>query len=272
VPRRHYIIYADESDRRGIRYSNFFGGVLLRSSDRQSINDILIQKKAQLGLIRELKWQYVDASNVDRYIAFMDEYFSFVSTGRLKVRIMFTDNNHIVSGLERRHFEQQYFLLYYQFIKHAFGIRYCNPNALDRVYFSVLPDRIPDSEEKTEEFRNYLSRATNSAVLKDRNIFIRRDEINDVDSSKHVILQGLDIILGSINSRLNGKLKEKPAGQRIRGKRTRAKERLYKSINQNIRNIYPNFNIGISTGTKGIMENRWHHPYRHWCFASKSND
>ncbi|BCJ87503.1 hypothetical protein skT53_24880 [Effusibacillus dendaii] len=50
------------------------------------------------------------------------------------------------------------------------------------------------------------------------------------------------------------------------GKRTIAKEKLYKHINKRIREIYPNFNIGISAGTKNIHD-RWLHPYRHWLFV-----
>lgn len=66
--------------------------------------------------------------------------------------------------------------------------------------------------------------------------------------------------------RLNEMHKEKPEGQRRRGKRTRAKEALYKHINKRIRAIYPRFNIGVSTGTDGLAMNRWLHPYRHWNF------
>tara|TARA_E500000318_G_scaffold84778_1_gene80634 strand:+ start:310 stop:1158 length:849 start_codon:yes stop_codon:yes gene_type:complete len=265
---RHYIIYADESDKRGRYFSNFFGGVLLNASDRQAISEALQKKKDDLGLNHEVKWQYVDASCVDRYTQFVHLYFEFVSTSRLKTRIMFTQNMMVPNNLERRHHEEQYFLLYYQFIKHAFGIAHCNPNALDRVYFSILPDKIPESAENLERFKSYLSRIPDSSLMRGRNLHIRKSDIADVDSEKHVILQGLDLILGSINSRLNDKFKEKPAGARVRGKRTRAKEKLYKEINRQIREIYPNFNVGVSTGMPNGISDRWSHPYRHWRFTA----
>jgi hypothetical protein len=66
--------------------------------------------------------------------------------------------------------------------------------------------------------------------------------------------------------RLNDSHKEKPEGARLRGKRTIAKEKLYKHINQRIRRIYPGFNIGVNTSTRNEPENRWRDPYRHWLF------
>ena len=88
-----------------------------------------------------------------------------------------------------------------------------------------------------------------------------------MNSHDHDILQCLDIVLGAIQFRLNDKHKQKPAGARRRGKRTIAKERVYRHINLAIRTIRPNFNIGITTGTDGNLSNRWHQPYRHWLFV-----
>jgi hypothetical protein len=68
--------------------------------------------------------------------------------------------------------------------------------------------------------------------------------------------------------RLNNKHKAIPGGKRRRGKRTVAKEKLYKHILRQIETIRPHFNIGISTGQNGDPANRWHHPYRHWNFRA----
>ena len=65
--------------------------------------------------------------------------------------------------------------------------------------------------------------------------------------------------------------KEKMPGTNRRGKRTIAKEKLYKNILKNIRTIYPNFNIGMSTSARGDFSNNWKDPYRHWCFKSKNS-
>lgn len=269
MPKRHYIIYCDESDKKGKYFSNFFGGVLLKTRDQEAIQSLLVEKKAELNLYREIKWQKVTENYLEKYIEFMSYFFSFVATSRLRVRIMFTQNIHRPIGLTKEQLDKQYFLLYYQFIKHAFGIKYSNPNALDRVYFSLVPDQIPDTKEKIEIFRNYLSQIPNSSSMRGSQVFIPREQINDVDSKDHVILQGLDVILGAMSARLNDKFKEKPLNRQTRGKRTIAKEKLYKHINKEIRNIYPRFNIGISTASQNGSADRWHHPYRHWCFVPK---
>jgi len=62
--------------------------------------------------------------------------------------------------------------------------------------------------------------------------------------------------------RLNDKHKEIPQGEKRRGKRTVAKEKLYRTILEEIRRIHPRFNIGVSNGTK-TLEVRWSTPYRH---------
>ena len=81
----------------------------------------------------------------------------------------------------------------------------------------------------------------------------------------------MDIVLGSMAFRLNDLHKVIPEGELQRGKRTIAKEKLYKYINSRIRKIYPGFNIGESTGVFEIGD-RWTHPYRHWKFTPKNKE
>jgi hypothetical protein len=90
--------------------------------------------------------------------------------------------------------------------------------------------------------------------------------VREIESDHSVFMQAIDVVLGAMQFRLNDKHKEKPAGSRRRGKRTVAKERLYKHILTRIRRIRPSFNIGISTGTDKGLQDRWNHPYRHWLF------
>lgn len=266
---KHYIIYADESDKKGRYFSNFFGGVLLAAHEQEPISRELEKVKADLGLTHEVKWQNVDQSCVDRYIEFIQYYFTYVASSRLRVRIMFTQNMRVPKNLEKRHFDDQYFLLYYQFIKHAFGLKYADHNPHQAVFVSILPDKIPDTAERVGRFKDYLCRIPGSAFMRSANLFIPRSSIAEANSEHHVILQGLDLILGSMSSRLNEKLRVKPPGKRLRGKRTVAKEKLYKVINQEIRKIYPNFNVGTGTACHYGPSDRWTHPYRHWLFMPK---
>lgn len=62
---------------------------------------------------------------------------------------------------------------------------------------------------------------------------------------------------------------EKGKGRKRRGKRTKAKERVFKHISKRIRAIYPNFNVGTSTSHGDNETNRLHHAYRHWRFIPR---
>ncbi len=266
MPHKRFIIYCDESVDKGRYYSNFYGGALIEARNREAIERVLNKKKAKLNLHKELKWTYITEAYEGKYLKFVERYFDLIASGHIKIRIMFTQNIYEARGLDEYQIDNQFFLLYYQMIKHAFGLRYCNPNLLDQVHVALMLDDVPDKEERFENFKKYLESLCDYPVFKQARITIPMEDIADVDSKKHVILQGLDIILGAIQFRLNDKHKDKPAGKNRRGKRTKAKERVYRYINKRISEIYPNFNVGASTGTKELAD-RWHHPYRHWKFV-----
>lgn len=52
---REYIIYVDESVSRGKYYSNFYGGLLVRSADLNRVVDALNEEKEQQNIFGELK-------------------------------------------------------------------------------------------------------------------------------------------------------------------------------------------------------------------------
>ncbi len=262
-----YIIYCDESEDKGRFYSNFYGGALLRSSDRDMIGGALSAVKEEHGLKGEAKWTKISAYNERAYCAFVSKTFELMAAGLLKIRVMFTQNIHQIRHVEEYRENNEFFMLYYQFIKHAFGLTYCNPDRRSRVHVTVYLDDAPDSADELDNFKNYLSSLSTFPFFHKAGIVIPKEDIAEVDSSKHVILQAVDVILGSIQFRLNELHREKPEGSKRRGKRTLAKERVYKHINTKIRGLYPNFNIGMSTGQAEGPASRWIHPYRHWLFV-----
>jgi hypothetical protein len=184
------------------------------------------------------------------------------------VRIMFRQNAHQAQGLTPEQIEMEYFVLYYQFIKHAFGLGFLpmvdHPTKI-RLYF----DQFPDTREKIERFKSFLNGLPQRRQFQEINILINREDITEVRSHEHVLLQCLDIILGAIAFRLNDKHKDMPPGKKHRGKRTIAKETLYKTILAEIRQIHPNFNIGVTTRTRDNLRRRWEDPYLHWCFTPR---
>ena len=262
VTEKEYILFCDEFDRRGKYYSNFYGGVIVGASQYQRITDRLNEKKAELNLYQEVKWSKVTERYYSKYQELIATFFEEIAEGHLRVRIMFRQNAHLPRGLTREQVEWSYYLLYYQFIKHSFGLEHVSVPLRLRLYF----DQFPDTEEKSEQFKGFLLGLTKTR--KWQAIDIKREDITEVHSHDHVLVQCLDIVLGSMSFRLNDKHKEKPAGATRRGKRTIAKEKLYKEILAEIRKIRPGFNIGMSTEVKSLAE-RWEKPYLHWAFVPK---
>jgi hypothetical protein len=272
MPKRYYTLYCDESAEKGRHYSNFYGGALLASREREAIEAALREKKEELNLHKEIKWTKITENYETKYIEFIRYFFSFVESGRIKIRIMFTHNFNRPVGLTDNQLKNSYFILYYQLIKHAFGFVFSNPNGLDKIYISVMLDELPVRSEKKDEFKTYISAISQTRPYIGKDVYFPKDDIADVDSKLHCIMQGLDIIIGAMQFRLNDMHKEKPAGARRRGKRTIAKERVYKEINRLIRSNYPNFNIGITTGAPNGDSDRWNQPYRHWRFVSRDSE
>ncbi len=267
--KKQYLIYSDESYIKGEFFSNFYGGALIDYKQLQSVSEILNKKKKELNLGQEIKWTKVSENYLNKYIEMINLFFKFVKNNQIKIRIMFRQNAFIFSKLSKEKYDNEYQLLYYQFIKHAFGLDYSVENKNDHIELKLYFDKLPDTKEKNNKFKEHILYLNN---IFDEHITINKDDIVEIDSKDHVIQQCMDIVLGSMNFRLNNLNKAKIDGTNKRGKRTIAKEKLYKIILSNIRDIYPNFNIGISTGIRGDIRNRWYDPYRHWLFKTRNSE
>lgn len=265
-----FTIYCDESADKGPYFSDFYGGALIRTSDREAIEASLSTAKIDAGIVGEAKWTKIGPHNERAYVSFVDAVFDLVAEDRVKLRMMFTQNINQTQHLDHND-DNRFFILYYQFVKHAFGLRYCNPDKADDIVLTVLLDDAPDTRQSLENFKDYLSSLSVYPIFHRERIAIPRDQISEIRSHEHAILQGVDVVLGAMQFRLNEFHKRKPEGQRLRGARTRAKERVYRHINARIRAIYPNFNIGTSTGQPGGPTDRWEHSYRHWCFVPEGS-
>src|SRR5574344_2204784 len=90
--KKQYVIYADESHRKGKYYSNFYGGALVDYTKLESINDLLNKKKKNLNLLGEVKWSKVSEQYLNKYIALINYFFSFIIKNQIKIRIMFRQN------------------------------------------------------------------------------------------------------------------------------------------------------------------------------------
>lgn len=124
----NYIIYCDESTKQGPYFSNFYGGALINSLYLDTIIRNLEDAKQSLGLFGEIKWSKVSAQYLDKYFIIVNTFFNYIKQNKVKVRVMFTHNFIPPVGLTQEQKQNQYFLLYYQFFKHAFGFEHCPSN------------------------------------------------------------------------------------------------------------------------------------------------
>jgi len=271
-PEKEYIFFCDESDRKGTYFSNFYGGVRVPASRWTTANDALLARKQALGLSSEIKWEKTDLMNVERYEQMMHAFFQAITEHSLAVRIMFTQNVHVPSALTEAHVANAYYILYYQFLKHAFGLRFLPAHAQPpriRIYL----DEMGDTQEKVAQFRGFLAGLAQDKLIRSHRLIIQPQDITEVRSHDHILMQCLDVVLGSITFRLNNKHLAIPPGQKRRGKRTVAKERLYKFILGEIRRVTgkPRFNIGITTALSQPGEGFWADPYLHWRFTPREH-
>ena len=264
---KEYLIICDESDRKGPFFSNFYGGVRIGASHLRPVTQRLQQVKRDLGLQNEVKWAKTDAKIVSRYEVMMRAFFDEIAAGRLVMRVMFTQNALVPKGLTEQHHAEGYYILYYQFLKHGFGLPHMpaheTPPRL-RIYL----DEIGDTKEQIAKFRGFIAGLSKNSHIRAKGLILEEQNITEVRSHDHILLQCLDVVLGAMPFRLNDKHLEKPEGQHRRGKRTVAKERLYKFVLGEIKRVSgkPNFNISMTTGLSEFPMGRWSDPYLHWCF------
>lgn len=261
---RELIVISDESDSKGDYYSNFYGAVLIESQHLAECVRRVGEAKAAMNLHGEVKWSKITDTYQVKYLELMRVFFELVREGKAKIRIMFTHNIHIATGLTPRHKKSRYHILYYMFLRYAFGLGHSGDGTPTRL--RLLMDQMPSTAEQTRKFKQYLLNMNGRSAFRAAWLSLAPDDICEVRSHDHDLLQCLDVVLGSMQFKLNDKDRVKDPVTGKRGKKTRAKDAVYKFINSQIRTIYTNFNIGITTGGFRTT-NRWHHAYRHWCFV-----
>lgn len=259
-----YILYCDESSDSGLNFGDFFGGCLISSAHLLEVTHALEEKKQALHLTGEPKWTKVSESYLQKYIDFITLFFEYVRQGKVKMRIMFQSSRDKADH-PLKDADDKYFKLYYQFIKHAFGFKYICTEEMP-LKIRIYLDQLPDKKTKCDDFKKHLRGLPTVLGFDDSQMLIRDGDIAEVASHNHVLLQCVDIVLGAMYFRLNDLHRAIPPGKSRRGKRTIAKEQLYKHILQQIRTMYPRFNIGISSGKNGDGTAYWDRFYAHWQF------
>ena len=265
---KEYWIFCDESVQQGQKYSNFFGGAILPAYRYAGIENHLRVCKARIGFLKELKWQRVTEMWLDGYQRMMTDFFSLMRQGELRMRVMFRESPSDLLKPDDLSGDDRYFKLYYQFIKHAFGLAYM-PDQPSGTRLRLFFDQLPHTRERVEQFKGFLSGLPEAKALRHAKLHLDPDHITEVNSKEHVLMQCVDIVTGAMAFRLNDMHLAKPEGQRQRGKRTLAKDKLYRHILQEVRALKPHLNPKISTAAEPFPEGRWSMPYRHWVFTPR---
>lgn len=264
-----YYIWTDESDSFGKYYANFYGGILVCSEDYEEVLSRLKAVVESVGLAEEeIKWQKVNAYTEERYKKVIDVLFAILGEGKAKMRIFFRHRRHEPSGLTNEQRRKEYQMLYYQFIKHAFGLRYCNPSG-ERIRIRLFLDDMPLKREDRKEFLEAIYNLNATTIFEKANIHIQEGDVAEVNSKKHLPLQVMDVVLGAMCFRLNDKYKERGIDGK-RARRTIMKESLYKYIRAKIWELHPGFNVGTNTGITKLSD-RWEQSYRHWSFVPNNS-
>lgn len=257
----NYIIVCDESTKKGLNYSYFYGGSIVDEQKYYTISDKLELFKSHIGLNHELKRINIDMLNANRYIEMLDFFFTFVKSGDIKVRIMFSSNDNLdkIPKIQNETFMK----FYYLFIRHAFALPYAKEDVNLRLIFDALPEKA-DSREK---FKSYLIRNLTHIHDMDikNSIDIRRDLIEEVDSKKHIILQCTDVIVGLIDFCLNDIHNE----QQTKSKRWYAKHKVLSVLLSYIEELHPNFEMCVTTPPlRGY--NSWLDKYKHFIYKKST--
>ena len=267
---KEYWIFADESVQDGRLFSNFFGGCIVPARLHADIENRLRIHKAKIGFLKELKWQRVTEQWLAGYERMVTAFFDELRHGHVRMRVMFRDNAACPESLSRKQREEAYYLLYYQFIKHAFGLAQM-PQPEDGTRLRLFFDQFPHTREQVTQFKGFIAGLPVGKDLRHKNLKIDPSHITEVDSKEHVLLQCVDIVLGAMAFRLNEQHLEKPQGVRTRGKRTIAKDKLYRHILAEIHTLKPALNPKISTRNEPFPEGAWSMPYRHWSFKPRAS-
>ena len=224
--------------------------------DLEKINAKLNKVKNKLNL-NEIKRQNASLQYLEKYKIFLNSFLDLVEDGKIKVRIMFSENSDLVQTQENK--KDRYSKFYYLFIKHSFGLSCLRKEKTNlRLYF----DRLPNNIGANAEFKQHIWGLQFTKHLKDK-IKIKKENIADIDSKEHPIIQAVDLITGIMEFYIND------LDVNNMGNRSIAKLELYKLIYERINKIDKDYFIATNYFEYLDQKIAWHKKYLHCQFKLK---
>lgn len=254
-----YILVADESTKKGKYFSYFYGGAILLERDYELFNNVLNNLKSKLNL-GEMKRTKITEKNCGDYILILRMFFTLVKSGDIKVRIMFSPNNELMEIPKKENLT--YTKFYFAFIFNAFSLFYANKNIKLRLIF----DDLPETKSQCNTFKNcIIAKVKSNKRANTNHVYIDKEQIEEVNSEKHPILQCIDVIVGIIDYYLNT-----PKNELKTSNRAKARYEIWKFISSQIESINPNFII--TETTQPIYSHKgWLDRYKHFVYKQKKS-
>lgn len=270
-----YEIWADEAWTHGgpipNRYWCFFGGVMGPQPDIERLDKEVAKIAAMYKLGGEIAWAGLRGKNLPAYRALVDSFVDLLRRTDLHYRQVFLDRRLVrvnESGTVDpiADLDVQY-LIYYQFLKHAFGLRYL-PRAPNGERHRILI-RLDDHSSKThkqklEEFVVMLASTLNRPDLD--------IGVKFLSSEDAYRLQICDLMIGAAGSYGNKDYMRREPGQRGMKPRQKVRLDMAKYVYNKLRDLDRQergsgaFNWFESTGLNGDIRNLMNYKMRIWKF------
>lgn len=266
-----YEIFADEAWTHNSpplrRYHNFFGGIFGTESHLGALDTQLRQAIAATGNNQEIKWQHLTPRNVGLYMAFADHLFDAIRGNKVTYRQMFCDRSVLrvePSGESRPTEIDVQFKLYYQFLKHCFGIKHLPDKESSEIL--VRLDGHSSQKHKTK-LTGYAEELPGALGL--RNLTVR---LTFEQSERTPRIQVCDLLMGAAGSYGNKMHQLRENGASGMTPKQKARLEFAKFVYGNLKNINNaargsgGFNWFETTGMSGDPKNMLTHPVRIWKF------
>lgn len=266
MPDKETIVYCDTSATAGDRYSNFVGVLLIGSGHLDGTLGALRMLHQRIGITETLKWSSVNGDNLRHCQQMTSALFHCIREGHVKLRLFYRANRTpLTPALEERIGgvpSQLLLRLLGQGVGFQHRSRTPSPLRL-RLYFGSFPRTRP----QISQFRRCFMQLQEDPKWAPLCLQVREQDISGVAQADHLFLQLLDLVLGSLNYRVNVATVAGLIGSRQAGTQPQAKRRLSFHVSTLFQQLQPGYNPRISTPNRDALMHFWTLPYRQWCYV-----
>lgn len=272
-------ICADEAWTHGAaipnRYWCFLGGLFGTESESDALETALRKRLDAASHKAEVKWQGTTPVTLDLYCDLVDLFFDVVCSSALAYRQVFLDRSFVhvpAPGEPKRSSLDVQFLLYYQFIKHHFGLEHLPAASVDEPHEILLRLDNHSSQKHKANLETFVAGLPAQIARPDL-----RFSTTYVNSNKFRRLQVCDLVMGAAGFDGNKQHLRREPGQRGMTKRQKARHALARHVYDRLRQIDANergtkvFHWFESTGGSTNTMDRLTNSVRIWKFVPTSH-